>query len=212
MISILTTKFKRCLNHEKFRLYCDALPKPMVDKTLRFRRWQDAHCSLFGKLLLMKGLNKFGFSEINLNQLKYYKYDRPYFEYPIDFNISHAGNIVLCALSDEGKVGIDIEIKNHIETQEFQNIWTDEEQKNIENSGDKIRQFYYYWTKKEAVIKADGRGLNLALNKISVIDNYADLGDKIWYLYPLEMDGDYAAHLATNKKVNDNLEIQTVYF
>ena len=73
------------------------------------------------------------------------------------FNLSHAGGLVLCALSDEGEVGVDIErviprregfpayVMTEKELDTFDKTWED---------------FYRVWTLKEAYAKYQGRSIH----------------------------------------------------
>ena len=49
--------------------------------------WEDRHASLYGKLLLKKGLQDLG-QDSSLTNLKFTEYNRPYLEGKLDFNIS----------------------------------------------------------------------------------------------------------------------------
>lgn len=64
-------------------------------------------------------------------------------------------------------------------------------------------QFFNYWTKKEAVIKADGRSLNIPLKKINVAFDVVWIKNKKWHLlYNVLITNEYSCHLAldTNMK------------
>ena len=62
-----------------------------------------------------------------------------------------------------------------------------------------VGTFFGYWTKKESVIKADGRGFSAPLNEIHLADNQAELGGVLWNLKPLFLHETYSCHLATNE-------------
>lgn len=80
------------------------------------------------------------------------------------FNISHSGDHVLCAIH-AGEIGVDIERIRPVPQKVFKNVCTPAEQQYIGN--DPIR-FAEIWTRKEAYAKLDGRGLAYGLQNIEV--------------------------------------------
>ncbi len=79
----------------------------------------------------------------------------------LDFNISHSGNRVVCILSTQGRVGIDLEETGDIAIDDFQSQFTTAEWAAITGSSMPLQTFYHYWTAKESLIKADGKGLQI---------------------------------------------------
>lgn len=87
------------------------------------------------------------------------------------FNVSHAGDYALIGLATS-PIGVDIEYINksfdyhevlpHI----FHKIEIDE----VNNNLDKHRTFYKFWTRKEAIVKAIGKGIDDNLVKLPVTD------------------------------------------
>ena len=86
------------------------------------------------------------------------------------FNLSHTGNQFALAISKLGIVGIDIE--QHKPRMHLfpiaQSILTDSDKKwfNPLTQAEQTKIFYQLWSLKEAILKAEGVGLNLAMNKI----------------------------------------------
>ncbi|MGX5687211.1 4'-phosphopantetheinyl transferase family protein [Chryseobacterium cucumeris] len=87
--------------------YSRIYPKKFKVKLLKYNRWQDAQLSLLGRILLQYGLgNYFGIRDFEISQTSYSK---PFLKnHEIHFNISHAGNLVVCGIS-KFPIGIDIE-------------------------------------------------------------------------------------------------------
>jgi 4'-phosphopantetheinyl transferase len=108
------------------------------------------------------------------------EYGKPYIrEYPkFNFNISHSGDFVVCAIDDE-LVGIDIEEVKHIECEEIaRNFFTTTEFDYIvkENLDIQLSKFYEIWTLKESYIKCCGQGLSIPLKSFSIdIDKYGNI-------------------------------------
>ena len=104
------------------------------------------------------------------------------------FNVSHSRGVVLIALSRSGPVGIDVEyIDSAVETIDVARAaFHSDDLCRIENAGtakEKLLAFYRCWTRREAVAKADGRGLTLPASGFST-GFMGDMEQKI------EVDGD----------------------
>ena len=88
------------------------------------------------------------------------------------FNVSHSGGMVLIALSRTGPVGIDVEYMDpSVETMDVARAaFHPDDLRWIENARtakDRLLAFYGCWTRREAVAKADGRGLTLPASGFS---------------------------------------------
>lgn len=176
------------------------MPISIQEKNSKYRRWQDRHLHLFGKLLLLSGLKDYGYSISILDEIKFNQYSRPYVDGNIDFNISHSGEYVICAIGKGLRLGIDIEEIIEINLNDFRQVMTYEQWYDIIDSKDPIRSFFKYWTIKESVIKADSRGLSIPLLDIHVNNDEVFYEDKMWYLKNLNFINQYCATLATNKQ------------
>jgi 4'-phosphopantetheinyl transferase len=175
----------------------DRMPGAIVQKITRYRRWEDAHASLFGKLLLMTALAEAG-STATLHDLQYNAFQRPFLDKGPDFNITHSGNRVACILGRTGRVGIDLEAIRPMPIEDFRQQFTQGEWAAITGAPESMSVFYHYWTAKESLIKADGRGLNIPLDQL-VIDQGPGivLGDREWQLRRIDAFMGYACHIAT---------------
>jgi 4'-phosphopantetheinyl transferase len=198
-VHIYFTKFNQKLSNSLWDQYINLLPADQKEKNSRFERWQDRHLHLFGKLLLIEGLKLYGFDNGELKNISYNKNDRPYLRNTeIDFNISHSGNYVICAISCNSKIGIDIEEIKSIAFIDFKNVFSIREWSEIEKSSDPTLKFFNFWTRKESAIKADGRGLSMPLDQINVIENLVNIDNQNLYLTDLNIDKGYCTCLATN--------------
>lgn len=92
----------------------------------------------------------------------------------LSFNVSHSKGTILVGLSRQGAIGIDVEyIDETIDVMEIaQSAFTANELemlKALSSPDARRRAFYYCWTQKEAITKADGRGLSLPLSSFEVL-------------------------------------------
>jgi 4'-phosphopantetheinyl transferase len=86
------------------------------------------------------------------------------------FNLSHTQSIALLALSLDAEVGIDVEDLHAIEPEVAESHFSARELSDLASlDGDGwLRGFYHCWTRKEAILKAEGVGLNIPLDAFDV--------------------------------------------
>ena len=91
---------------------------------------------------------------------------------PLEFNISHSGELILIALSRGRAVGIDVErIRADVAALDIAGRFFSENERNALARLDpavQCRAFFACWTRKEAYIKAQGDGLSLPLAAFDV--------------------------------------------
>ena len=135
------------------------------EKTDRYRRGEDRRLSLGAEALLRHALRCAGREETPLT-FTYGAYGKPYLQEDVYFNLSHAGDWVLCALSPE-EVGCDIERIVPAEMKLAQRFFTPAEYGRLVRCPTPEAQsalFFRYWTLKESFLKATGQGMHLPLN------------------------------------------------
>lgn len=199
-INIFYTHFRIPLEQELFSNYLSTLSPELREKNSRYIRWQNRHSHLFGRLLLMEALKKYGFENDVWDHIEYNSYQRPYFSIDqYDFNISHSGDYVVCAIGENMRLGIDIEENKDIDFKNYEGVMTPTQWDEIHNTNDSIKEFYKYWTMKESVIKADGRGFSIPLDKLELKDDTVQCDDKLWYVKKIEINSDYTVTLAANR-------------
>lgn len=177
----------------------------------RYKNWEDAQRSLLGKALLINGLKDMGEHSYSLNNLKVTEFEKPYFDDSIDFNISHSGEYVVCALSLTGKVGVDVERLQEVPLNDFKDNFSHYEWQTILKADNQMYSFFKQWTKKEAFLKAIGVGLNLSLKNIEIKDNKIAWEDKEWFLYEIKLNEKHISHVASNLRL-PKIEIEEVNF
>lgn len=110
-------------------------------------------------------------------EFRYTAHGKPYLpterdEGQLQFNISHAGDIMLAAFVMRIPVGVDVEqIKPLPELEQIATqFFSAEEQQdlNLLSGPEKLTAFYHCWARKEAVVKACGEGLSMPLDSFQV--------------------------------------------
>jgi len=116
----------------------------------------------------------------------------------LQFNLSHSGDWALCGIVEGAPIGVDVEemrpLAEHVEI--AARFFSSEERSRIARAEDSLRTFYDVWAKKEAVVKADGRGLAMPLHSFSVPQaaRGATQPDGLWTVCALDApDGCVAA-------------------
>jgi 4'-phosphopantetheinyl transferase len=121
---------------------------------------------------------------------------------PIGFNLSHSGDRAAIAITSGAPVGIDIEQIRPLDdwaaiTARFfsqrENQWL-----HALPLAEQLTGFYRLWTLKEAVLKADGRGLSFPLSEIEITITPAGplLNTGEWILSELNLAAGYTAAIA----------------
>ena len=126
----------------------------------------------------------------------------------IFFNLSHTKGFSVLAVSNFPGIGIDIEkivpiddmtalAKTCLSPQELQQLQQ-------VSQGNWETTFYDYWTRKESVIKAQGKGLYTSLQSFSVTLRNAwskvTLDQQTWYQKPLTLPGLWAGALTAERE------------
>jgi len=155
---------------------------------------------------------------------RYNSFGKPFIDMPefneVRFNMSFSGNLMILGISRQNNIGCDIEEVREIDDQRNianENFSTQEIQI-LNHSNDEIGTFFKIWTRKEALIKAIGKGMFYPLKSFTVnmdplggpehlliIDNTDE--SKLWRTTPLNISDGYIASLAIESD-----EFQISYF
>ncbi|PKV49534.1 4'-phosphopantetheinyl transferase [Aquimarina sp. MAR_2010_214] len=212
MIYILYSSIKEDNHNDLIDRYLPMFSNHFQNRIAKYRRWQDAQLSLLGRVLLKKGMEKVNCS-FDESDLKYSDFNKPYFNScVINFNISHSGEFVVCVLTDIGDVGIDIEKIDSIEINDFKSQMTPNEWEQISTSENTKNSFFKYWTQKEAIIKAHGKGLSIPLKSFEVQNNKTVIDTENFFLKKIKISNDYYCHLALKSSLYAKITIQEIIF
>lgn len=198
-ISVYYTRIDDLLPDNLLQRALSAIPPHIQTSITRYRNKRDQWLTLSGKLLLLHALKQIC-PPVNLtiDDVRLTSFDRPYFDHPIDFNISHSGQYSILGITRAGKIGIDIEHIQPINSSEIKDVFTPNEWQQIQNDGKGNQMFYNLWTRKEAIIKATGKGLNMPLNTFDVTGRSLSVENERYELSEIKIDNDYSAHIASN--------------
>jgi 4'-phosphopantetheinyl transferase len=141
------------------------------------------------------------------------KYGKPFlknqsFQHKIHFNMSHSQDMAVYAVALDVAIGVDIE-KIEYETNIvdlINHVFTSQEIKVFMATEDALKHqvFYEIWTRKEAILKTTGEGLNFPLTELEVLAPPNELFKifNIGSLYSLDFIPGYAVAVASMQKKN----------
>jgi 4'-phosphopantetheinyl transferase len=211
-IDIFFTSFEQQMEPSLFEGYLSLLSPDQQEVNARYIRWQNRHAHLFGRLLLVEALKMHGVETGIWNYVAYDACHRPYLtlqEY--DFNISHSANLVVCAIGKNIRLGIDVEENREVNLDNFRHVMTPGQWNEINKAVYPLKEFYKYWTIKESVIKADGRGFFIPLDKLELKSNTMQYEDRLWFVQGLAFNSRYSAALATDQLSAFNMHYMDFY-
>lgn len=171
------------------------------ERRAQISRWTDPQArgfSLIGSRLLAHGLRRLGFAGDVLATLRYPAQGRPEVALPVDFSVSHCEGRIVCALSREGPVGIDVEALGDARAADFRLYLSAAERA---WAGRSTRRFYEIWTRKEAVVKAaSARGLRDVVQVDTMAGEcLASFHDQRWHTLRVPVGRRHMAHVASTQ-------------
>jgi len=193
-VSVLTISFP--LPDSLWSPMRQRLPPRLVESAKRLRRTEDRQRSLCGRLLLERALRRRGYGGNLWEEFSTDACGKPRVAGPFPFSLSHSGDYVVCAVSDRGAVGVDVERIVFRGAQEFDGIFTPEECDELRRAADPVREGYRLWTMKEAALKADGRALTVPVEAVRLSGTVAQIEDKRWAVADIPLRPGYVACLA----------------
>ncbi|MAS98675.1 MAG: hypothetical protein CMF29_07120 [Kiritimatiellaceae bacterium] len=125
----------------------------------------------------------------------------------ISFNLAHSGDWVVWAFAASGEVGVDLEyIRSNVSySRVARRYFQPYEQKALAEAGDALRLFFDIWAAKEALVKASGKGVFAAMDKVELplveglVPDETVVGN--WFLRRVEAGSMYACSLASNQPI-----------
>jgi len=185
-------------------------------KADRFRFAQDRVRSVVGRGVLRTLLARCAKTEPRELCFEYGSFGKPclagnFSDRPLQFNVSHSGDLALIALTVDRVIGCDVErVRNDLEADQIAaRFFSPYERRALRSVPEHLRfgAFFDCWTRKEAYIKAIGGGLSLPLDQFDVSltpgeparllatrPDAAEAGR--WTIQALDMGADYRAAVA----------------
>jgi 4'-phosphopantetheinyl transferase len=185
-----------------------------LDRASRFYNEIDKNHFIIYRSILKFVLAAYTKMDVKNIHLDFYPNKKPYLvSHPwLHFNISHSKDFTVIAISRK-KVGIDIEYmsKDFNFVDLLPVIFEKKEISTIQNAINKTYSFYTAWTRKEAFVKALGKGIDEDFKNVPCLDgqhcidfNFAQSNEN-WQVNTFNLTKDYLGALAfENSSKNSN--------
>jgi len=179
---ICLSEINPVLSQDRIDVLLQSISKENREKCQRFIFKEDTLRTLYGELMVRHVLCQRLLVENKDIEILKNDAGKPYVKgYIIYFNISHAGDFVVCAFSQQ-EIGIDIEQIKEIDLNIARRFFHQQEYEDLQaqKKQNQLDYFYSLWTLKESYIKWLGTGLSTPLDSfcfhimdknISCVDN-----------------------------------------
>ncbi|HWR19660.1 MAG TPA: 4'-phosphopantetheinyl transferase superfamily protein [Clostridia bacterium] len=172
MITVYVLRTDRDLSQNEYCYLSEMVSSDKHKQLRKFSRYEDAQRTLLGDVLLRCALKeRYGMLNSEI-VFRTNEFGKPYLQNCPDnhINISHSKKYVACAVS-LSPVGIDVEEIGNMDINTVNRFFTEEEKQYILGFPKQVQSsaFYHIWTRKEAYIKREGKGLQTPLSTINVL-------------------------------------------
>ena len=129
---------------------------------------------------------------------------------PLAFNLSHSGDVAVCAVAAGGHLGVDVEMVRPVPDADAlaSRFFSRDEAADLARvpASDRLQAFFRIWTRKEAFVKATGEGMARPLDSFSVSAGAIEPrvthgGAGRWSLHAFEPRPGYAGALAFDQPI-----------
>lgn len=203
MAAVVCGALSDTIDQAKWDAYLSTLPEPIMRRIVRFHRACDRRARILSMWLLETLLARFDLHRC-LQRLAWTETGRPYLSgVPhLDFNLSHSGDLVIVAVVESGRVGIDLEQQRDLELKDFRTVFSKPVWTRIVSSLDPLQTFFQMWTRLESVAKAEGYGLGGPIQSIRLEKARAYTPDRSWHITELSPLPGYACHMSTDRPIS----------
>ena len=144
------------------------------EKIKKLKQEKDKKMSLGAELLLIKAIKTYYPKTVLPLEIETNQFGKPMIKGAdnLNFNLAHSQDIAVCAISDK-PLGLDAEHISRVSEKIRDRYFTENEKK---------LDFGYIWTRKEAVVKAEGTGITVGLDTFDVSNDTATLNGRTYTL------------------------------
>jgi 4'-phosphopantetheinyl transferase len=168
--------WKANLDHQQpiIEMFWNALSDDERERAARFRFLKDRLQFIFARGILREILGFYLKVPPSSLRFQYSAFGKPWLaETHLQFNVSHASEIILLAFAIDLELGIDVEkVRADLATEEIAERFFSAHEVAVLRSLPKTLRaeaFFNCWTQKEAFIKAIGEGLSCPLDQFDVV-------------------------------------------
>ena len=148
-------------NREHLMSALGKIPSHLHGDITRYMRLQDQLSRAVARRLVSKALEDAGLGQFsNLCGWQKDRWGRPHISgTAADFSISHSGSLVVAALAINSRIGVDVETFRPMDLDSIRPYLSDAELEVLAKAANPHREAVRCWVRREAILKADGRGL-----------------------------------------------------
>lgn len=198
MTKVWVLKLNETVSKTTIKDLLKKLPNQLHTKALRYIKPQDSLSYIGGRLLLKNALQNLNLPISLLEEISYSEGGKPSVK-NINFSISHSNWYVTLIFGTTLSLGIDIEKKENPKLDLFSYLFRTDEWNVITNAKSPHEKFYWYWVRKEALLKVADCELK-DLKEIDVFEDYGIYKNKKYYLKSFDLDPEFNAMVAMEKK------------
>jgi 4'-phosphopantetheinyl transferase len=206
------------IQYSQFQKYYAFLNDTERKRADRYRFDKSRHRFIVTRGILRLLLSQYCSKPAEEIEFQYNDWGKPYLtgdkEIRFMFNIAHSNNLAVFAFTHTGNIGIDVEYNHPIKDmdQMVVNFFSKFEQATYETlpQSRRLKAFFTCWVRKEAYIKARGKGLSIPLNSFDVAvetdainlllrDQTDETATKKWIIYDVNVGEGYSAALAVER-------------
>lgn len=151
-----------------------------------------------GLALLATALKNHKINENAINLIYYNSFGKPFINTEIDFSISYSNNTTVLGFIKKGSIGVDVERIRTVDCTLFKDYFSLKEWEFMSQNSFNEVVFFKLWTRKEAVVKAIGKGVFIELNLVEVLQDFIIIDDKKLYL-TTEFTDEYCLSVANTE-------------
>lgn len=168
MQGILYMNVELFADKKQFEKGIKLVSKNRKEKIMSYSNPSTARLSLGAGVLLYMAMERCGMLE-KMEKIKIAPHGKPYLEgSDFHFSLSHSGTFAVCAYSNS-PIGVDLQIIKEKLPKHLEKILSIQEKCYLSELQEEERKlaFFRLWTRKESLVKWDGRGLHIPLNKLN---------------------------------------------
>lgn len=192
-----------------------------LERANRFYFERHRRAFVVGRGFLRDVLGRYLKSQPQMLKFSYGAYGKPalngeHKNTKLRFNMSHSHNVGLLAITEDNHLGVDVEhIRADFATEEIARRFFSRCEVDVFNTlaqEEQVAAFFRCWTRKEAFIKATGKGLSQALDGFDVtlgpgvtaeLLRVEDDDASRWTMCDIDVGEDYAAALAVEGRISN---------
>jgi phosphopantetheinyl transferase len=142
--------------------------------------------------------------------MKYTTSGKPYFDNHLHFSFTYNEGIVIVAIAESYKIGIDMETIRPISWQSYENYFAAEDWLKIKRSKIPTLDLIEAWVTKEAANKLEGiKALPLEHNKIKIRQKRLYLNGKKYYHEKIVMPAPFIVKIVSQQRLK-SIQIENV--